>query len=90
MARQFSLPEFLPPVQLLNPAADAAGRTSNYVSIKRGVKATIVVHITQGNAATVTLTPLQATDVSGTGSKGLTSGAYIWSALDQATTDLMT
>ena len=71
MARQFSMPNQIPPVALLAPAADAAGRTSAYRSLKNGMKAYIVCHINQGNAAQVTLTPLQAKDVSGTGSKAI-------------------
>jgi hypothetical protein len=90
MARQISMPEEFCPVQLLAPAADAAGRTSNYVNLAKCDKAWIVVHINQGNAATVVLTPLQALDVSGTSSKGLTSGAYIWTDLNEGAADLKT
>ena len=71
--RAFQLGSELPPFQLLNPAADAAGRTSGYVSLKNSIKAYLVVHLTQGNAATVALTPLQAKDVSGTGSKAISA-----------------
>lgn len=88
--RQFSLVAEIPPFQLLNPAADAAGRTSAYVSLKNSIKAYLVVHITQGNAATVALTPLQAQDVSGTGSKALSANVPIWSNLDVSLTSLLT
>ena len=71
MARNFSMPYQIPPVALLAPAADAAGRTSPYRTLKNAMKAYIVCHINQGNAAQVTLTPLQARDVSGTGSKAI-------------------
>ena len=71
MARNFSMPYQIPPVALLAPAADAAGRTSPYRTLKNAMKAYIVCHINQGNAAQVTLTPLQAKDVSGTGSKAI-------------------
>lgn len=86
MARQFSLPEIIPPVSLLTPAADAAGRTSRYVNLAKGDKAWIVCHINQGNAATVQLTPLQAQDTSGTGSKAI-SATRIWSDLDEVSSD---
>lgn len=89
MARQFSLPQIIPPVELLNPAADAGGRTSGYVSLKNVDKAWIICHITQGNAATIALTPLQATDVSGTSSKVITA-TQIWTDLDEAASDLLT
>jgi hypothetical protein len=89
MARQFSLPEIIPPVELLGPAADAAGRTSRYVKMGKFDKAWIVCHVTQGNAATIALTPLQAQDTSGTGSKAI-SATQIWTDLDEVTLDLLT
>lgn len=84
MARQFSLPYQIPPTALLAPAADSAGRTSSYVSLKNAMKAYIVCHINQGNAAPVALTPLQASAVAGTGSKAITA-TPIWSNADTAT-----
>jgi hypothetical protein len=63
----------LQPVSLLKPAADSAGRTSTYLSLANSHKATIVFYITQGNAATILLSPLQAKDSSGTGSKAITA-----------------
>jgi len=71
---------------LLAPAADAAGRTSAYLSLKNAVKAWIVVYMDQAAANTVLLSPLQATAVAGTGSKAI-SAARIWHKLDQALTD---
>lgn len=88
MASQFTLPEEAKIVNLLAPAADAAGRTSAYVSLKNAHKAFIVVHMTQGNAATVLLSPLQASAVAGTGSKaGPTT--RIWANLDTAASDAL-
>jgi hypothetical protein len=89
MARQFQLAEIIPPVSLLTPAADAAGRTSRYVTLAKCDKAFIVCHVNQGNAATVALTPLQALDTSGTSSKAITA-TQIWTDLDEATLDLLT
>jgi len=72
MARNFSMVYQIPPVALLAPAADAAGRASPYRTLKNAAdKAYIVCHINQGNAAQVTLTPYQAKDVSGTGAKAI-------------------
>jgi len=71
---------------MLAPAADAAGRTSVYLSLKNAVKAWIVCYINQGNAATILLSPLQATAVAGTGSKAI-SVARIWHKQDQALAD---
>jgi hypothetical protein len=71
---------------LLAPAADAAGRTSSYFSLKGAVKAWIVVHIGQGNAATVLLSPLQALAVAGT-SPIACRASRIWTKLTAATVD---
>jgi hypothetical protein len=78
--------EDLIPYHLLEPAADAAGRTSAYLSLKNAIKAWIEVYINQGNAATVLLSPLQATAVAGTGSKAI-NAARISTKLDDAATD---
>lgn len=71
-------------VNLLAPAADAAGRTSAYVTMKGAHGASIYVHINQGNAATILLTPLQASAVAGTGSKALSANVPIYVNLDTA------
>jgi hypothetical protein len=71
MARQFSLPYQIPPVSLLPPAADAAGRTSSFRDLANALKAYVVARVNQGNAAQVTFTLLQGQDVLGTGSKVL-------------------
>lgn len=89
MARQFSMPAQIPPVMLLAPAADAAGRTSSYRSLKNALKAYVVVHVNQGNAATVLLSVLQASAVAGTGSKAI-AATPIWSNLDTSVNDTLT
>ena len=74
MARNFSLVYQIPPVMLLAPAADAAGRTSAYRTLKNAAdKAYIVCHINQGNAAQITLTPYQAQNVSGLNAKPISA-----------------
>lgn len=83
---RLSFPQDVQLYDLLKPAADAAGRTSAYVSLKNAVKAFIVCYINQGNAATILLSPLQATAVAGTGSKAI-SAARIWQKLDEALAD---
>lgn len=85
MAR-LSIPQDITFVSLLVPAADAAGRSSVYVSVKNLAKAWIVFFIDQANAATVALTIQQATAVAGTGSKAITA-TRIWHKLDQANSD---
>lgn len=88
MGRQFSLVADLPPSILLAAAADAAGRTSRYASLKNAVKAYVVAEVNQGNAATVLLSILQAKDVSGTGSKAC-NAMPIWLGDNEGTTDAL-
>jgi len=86
-----NIPQNIHVVNLLAPAADAAGRTSAvYVSLKNAVKAWIVVYLTQGNAATVQLDPKQASAVAGTGTKALANAVPIWSNLDVSASDALT
>jgi hypothetical protein len=80
-----NIPQSVVPYNMLAPAADAAGRTSVYQSLKGAVKAWIVVYINQGAANTVLLSPLQASAVAGTGTKAI-SAARIWTKLDEAFT----
>lgn len=79
----FGMPQGALPVEMLASATDAAGRTSSYFSLKGAKRALIVVHILQGNAATIALTPTQATDVAGTGAKAI-SATNISTNLDTA------
>ena len=65
---------------LLYPAADAGGRTSSYYSLKGAVKAWIDVIVTQGNAATILLSPMQALTVAG-GTPIACRAARIWTKL---------
>lgn len=76
-------------VEALSPASDAAGRTGDYVSLKNAHMCYVVVHITQGNAATVTLSINQATAVAPTGAKAITNVVPIWSNLDCAVSDAL-
>lgn len=71
---------------LLEPQADAAGRTSTaYVSLKNAIHARICFLVDQGNAATILISPVQATAVAGTGTKVLTNVVRIWANQDCAT-----
>lgn len=85
---KFHLAENAKVVEGMAPAADAAGRTGDYVSLKNAARLFIVVHITQGNAATVALTPYQATAVAGTGEKVI-AAVPIWANLDTSLTDTL-
>ena len=70
----------------LPPAADAAGRTSGYYSLKNANKAYAVVAIKQGNAATVELSFEQAKTVAGGSTKGFDAVKRIWASNDIAVT----
>lgn len=83
---RLTIPQDLSLYHLLAPAADAAGRSSSYLSLKNAVKAWIIAYIDQGNAATIALTLQQASAVAGTGSKAI-NAARIWTKLDEAFTD---
>lgn len=87
MSIQFSVPYQIPPVSLLAPAADAAGRTSAYRSLANAQKAWVVAHVNQGNAATVALTLKQAQDTAGTGAKVISATMPIFLQADTATSD---
>jgi hypothetical protein len=81
MAKQFNFVYQAPPVVLLPAAADAAGRTGTYKSMRNvaGI-VSLECHVNQGNAAQVTFTPLQAKDSSGTGSKVIPSIQVFYNA----------
>lgn len=81
-------PETYKIVQLLAPAADAAGRTSGYCTIKDAKSAFLVVSMDQGNAATALLSLLQAKTVAGGSSKAGPS-VPIWANLDVAASDAL-
>lgn len=81
-----TIPENFTVVTALNPATDAAGRTSNYFSLKHAKKATFIVDVTQGNAATVAITLNQATTVAGGSAKAITAVQRLWVTEDVSTT----
>jgi hypothetical protein len=89
MSHPFSLPQQLKLVIGATPAADAAGRTATYVSLKNAHKAFIVIQIGQGNAATVALTPFQAKNVAALSEKVLAGNMAIYANLDAAASDLL-
>ncbi len=86
---KISLPQEVKIVEAIPPATDAAGRSSAAVSLKNAGKAYIEVHITQGNAATIALVPMQATAIAKTGGKVLTNAVPIWANLDTAAGDTL-
>jgi hypothetical protein len=75
-------------VNALPPAADAAGRTGVVISLKNANTALIVCNINQGNAATVTLSPLSCTTVEGNPS-AIPNNVAIWYCANTATSDAL-
>jgi hypothetical protein len=72
MSKQFQFSYQCPPIGLLPPAADAAGRTGPYKSLANcSGKVTIVCRVNQGNAAPVTFSPLQAQNNAGLNAKAI-------------------
>jgi len=82
-----NLVENLHPVQGLDPAADANGRTGAYVSAKDCAQVIVKFHIKQGNAATIALSIVQATSAAGAGSKALANNVPIYTNITAATND---
>lgn len=76
-------------VKGLPAAADAAGRTSRGVTLKNATYATVIVSISQGNAAPVPITLLQAQTVAGQNAKPIANPAPIWANLDTDASDTL-
>lgn len=76
------LPENFLPISVLEPKADAAGRTGAWVSLKSAVRAWVEFYVDQGNAATIAVSINQASAIAGTGSKVITNAVPIWANQD--------
>jgi hypothetical protein len=83
----FTLPENAKVFGALKPATDAAGRTGRYFNVAQAHKVYFVFEIDQGNAATITVDVLQATNNAGAGAKVFTGVRRYWADLDEATSD---
>jgi hypothetical protein len=84
-----TLPEELKLVAALPAAADAAGRTGQVISLKNANKAWVSCNIAQGNAATVTLSVVQAQSIGGA-TKALANAVPIWANEDISASDTLT
>lgn len=81
MSKQFSFCYQAPPVGLLPPAADSAGRTGPYKSLRNvSGKVAVVCRINQGAATPIQFSILQAKDSSGTGSKAINAVPIFYNA----------
>lgn len=79
-------PENVQRYVVLEPATDAAGRTSLYYSLKHAKKATFTMLLTQGHATPPAISFEQATHVAGTATKGCDTAHRIWATNDTAVT----
>ncbi len=85
----FTLAEHMKIVRGCEPQVSGSGDiTGDYVSLKNYHKMWIVVHLTQGNAATTVLTPMKSTAVATAGSAVAANVAW-WVNQDCATSDLL-
>ena len=84
---RFSLAEETRIVEAIAPCTGAAAAAGDYINMRYTPRVAIVVHIAQGNAATVALTIEQAKAAAGTGSKPITEVVPIWANEDCAADD---
>ena len=88
MARQFSLPAQLKPVQMLYPQTTNGSLSSQVISLKNVHKAWVVFEYTQAVGHATTPTLLQATSIAaGTNKAG--PSVPIWANQDCAATDTL-
>lgn len=90
MSNSPNIPIGLNLVAILEPKADAAGRTGSWVSLKGAKRAWLCFYTDQGNAATIAVSINQASAVAGTGSKVITNTLPIWANQDAATNSIWT
>ena len=83
-----SIPQALPLIEAITPQAGDA-ITGDYISLKNAHRAFVLVHVAQGNAATMAISIQQATDVAGTGTKVITVAVPIWANEDCAASDTL-
>lgn len=84
-----TLPEKYNIVQGAQPQTTNTAVNSKYVSLKNGIVAFIIVHLTQAVGHATTISLYQAQDVSGTGAKALASNVQIWANEDVAASDTL-
>lgn len=83
------IPQIKLPVMGLAPAADAAGRTGDWINVKNAIGITVVCLVTQGNAAVVNFSVKQATSAAGAGVKAV-DAAPIWNNFDTDASNVLT
>jgi len=83
------IPENCAVVEGASPQVSGAGAvTADYICLKNVHKAYIVVHMTQGNAATTVIQPIKATG-DAVGNTNITAAARIWADEDCVASDAL-
>lgn len=75
-------------VEAIAPTTGGSAMTGDYINMAKAGHVTVLVHVTQANAATSAITIEQATAVAGTSSKALATAVPIFLVADAATTDV--
>lgn len=75
-------------VSAFGPWTGGSAIAGDYINLKNASHVTVLVEVTQGNAATVALTLEQATVVAGTDSKAITEAVPIYLVADAGTSDV--
>ena len=74
-------------VEAIAPVVGTSAAAGDYISLKNAGHVTVLVHVTQANAAPVAITIEQAKAVAGTDSKVITNAVPIYLVADAATSD---
>ncbi|NCC76951.1 MAG: hypothetical protein EOM08_11015 [Clostridia bacterium] len=74
-------------VEAIAPVVGTSAAAGDYISLKNAGHVTVLVHVTQANAAPVAITIEQAKAVAGTDSKIITNAVPIYLVADAATSD---
>lgn len=82
-----NLIENLKVVEAIAPQTAGSAIAGDYISMESANHVTVIVHLTQANAATTAITIEQAKDVSGTSSKALATEVPLFLVADCATSD---
>lgn len=84
-----TLPEKYSIVQGAQPQTTNTAINSKYVSMKNGIVAFVIVHLTQAVGHATPISLYQAQDISGTNAKALVSTIPIWANEDTAAGDAL-
>jgi hypothetical protein len=90
MPNHTGIPGSLTPVVLTPPVTTDGGVTTDYISLKKVHRVTIVAVFTQAVGHATGIDPVQATAVDGTGAKAITNTVPIWANTDISLDNILT